>query len=145
MAYKMALTPAWQGMSFIWNISSHVGDHPTCPNNATDVDLVKVLIAEWVRIVQPGVHPSCREPFVLNGRMDINTAYWIRAINASHQQRLDFQAEGIFSPARSGSNTWSIARLNLTLKNRAPNVWNDLPNHPSANAALRAALQRTSP
>jgi hypothetical protein len=144
MAYKLILTIPWHGMSFIWNISHHVGDALTCQNASTDVDLTKILIAEWIRVIRPTIHASCKEPFRVNGRMDIHTAYWIRVLNAQHSPRLSFKEEGILSPARFGSSTWTIARLNVTLKNHAPDVWNNLPNHRSTNAALRAALGRTS-
>ncbi len=148
MAYKLNLTTPYNGMSYIWNVSNHVGDARSCMNASTDVDLVKILIAEWIRVVQPTCHPSCREEFRINGQMDVHTAYWIHAANAQHSRRYEFAEEGTISPARGssfGGDTWSIVKLNYTLKTRALDVWQDLPNHRSVSPALRAELGRTSP
>ena len=148
MAYKMMLSRPYDGMSSIWNVSAHVGDAPSCPNNSADVDLVKVLLGEWIRIVQPSIHTSCREVFRVNGQMDINAAYWIRVMNTNHTQSIGFVDAGIISPAQAanyGNDTWSIVRLNRVLHHRAIDVWQNLPNHPQGNGALRSALSRTSP
>lgn len=148
MAYKMILSAPYNGMSHIWNVSNNVGDGTNSINEATDVDLVKILLAEWIRLEQPPIHQSCRQTFAINGQMDINTAFWIRVANIGNNPSMTGLQQGKIDPARSssfGSQTWTIVLLNLALKNRAPRVWNDLPNRATSNPALTAALQRTTP
>ncbi len=149
MAYKKILNAPVQGMSFVWNVSRPVGDHVTSPNVPTDVDLVKLLIAEVIRIRQPGwFNPALRQGFVINGQMDMNTAYWIRYFNGDHVRRLKRNEAGIIDPALGGTyghDTWTIVKLNWSLRQGNPTLWNDLPNHPQVNAALRAELQNTTP
>ncbi len=135
-------------MSHIWNVSSHVGDAQSCQNTASDVNLVKILLAEWIRFVNPSIHQSCREVFLINGQMDINTAYWIRVMNTNHASHLSFVDAGIISPAQGssyGNDTWSIVRLNNAMNHSNHAGWLDLPNHSHATPDLRAALGRTTP
>ena len=103
MAYKLMLNIPFDGMSHMWNVSNHVGDAQSCTNNSVDVDLVKILLGEWIRIIQPTVHPSCKEVLRVNGQMDVNTAYWIRATNSSHTRKLDFADAGTISGARAST------------------------------------------
>ena len=121
MAYKMILSAPYNGMSHIWNVSNVVGDGTNARNEATDVDLVKILLAEWIRIDQPPIHQSCRQTFAVNGQMDINTAYWIRIANISNNQRMTLVQQGKIDPARGssfGSQTWTIILLNQTIKTK---------------------------
>ncbi len=149
MAHKLTL----QGnadLPFIWNISQHVGDSPSCANQATDVLLVKILLGEWIRVAQPSIHPSCQEPFLASAGMNLRVAYWIRAANNTHEiagtgamANLSWSENGVLSPAQGsafGANTWTIVRLNQFLKNRANSVWQNLPSHPLCTGALRAEL-----
>lgn len=60
MAQRLHLRRPYHGLRFIWDVSEHVGDTTSCPNRATDVSLVKILIGETIR--GPGElgepHPS---------------------------------------------------------------------------------------
>jgi hypothetical protein len=134
-------------MQFIWNVSEHVGDHTSCANRPTDVDLVKILIGEAITARRPTwLHQSLRMHFLVNGTMDVQTAYWIRVFNADHDPRLPQTRDGIISPARgssyaSQSDTWTIFKLNWAVRQANATLWANLPNHPQAKPALRAELQ----
>jgi hypothetical protein len=145
MASKLQLRSPVDGMSFIWNVSQHVGDNISCPNQPTDVDLVKILIGETIRANAPSwINRSLRIPFVVNGQMDIALAYWIRAFNDQQGSALASRQAGIISPARGasyGRDYWTIFKLNSLLKRVAPGVWQDIPNHRSASPQLRRELQ----
>ncbi|MDH3376286.1 MAG: hypothetical protein OEQ39_04885 [Gammaproteobacteria bacterium] len=146
----MNLNTQYHGMSFVWNVSAAVGDNASCANRPTDIDLVKILIGETIRARPPAwIHASMRTPLLVNGQMDAITAYWIRVFNADHSPRLSQSLSGIVSPARgaaiSPGDTWTIVKLNWATKQGVPAVWNNLPNHPQAKAALAAELQRTQP
>jgi hypothetical protein len=78
MAAKLQFTRPVDGMNFIWNVSQHVGDTISCPNQPTDVDLVKILIGESIRVRQISwVNQALRIPFQINGQMDMTIAYFI--------------------------------------------------------------------
>ena len=144
MASKLQLSTPVDGMDFIWNVSEQVGDNISCQNQPTDVNLVKILIAETIRPNPPSwVNRSLRIPFRVNGVMDIALAYWIRAFSDRQGSALSSQQAGIISPARGasyGRDYWTIVKLNSLLKHVAPNVWQDIPNHPNASAQLRLEL-----
>lgn len=146
MAEKLSFSFPVHGMSFIWNVSGEVGDRPTSANAPEDVNLVKILLHHFIRLAQPAVHVKCRQPFPINGEMDLNTAYWIHYFNAVHSHRGSFAEEGIISPARGGSfspnDTWSIVRINYNIFQRDPNCWQNLPDSPGVSPALRTALTR---
>ena len=145
MASKLQLSRPVEGMSFIWNVSQHVGDNISCQNQPTDVDLVKILIGETIRPNPPSwIIRSLRIPFIVNGQMDIALAYWIRAFNDQQGSALAARQAGIVSPARGasyGRDYWTIFKLNALLKQVAPGVWQDIPNHRSASSQLRSELQ----
>src|SRR5687767_6888165 len=105
MAYKLELPSSYFGMKFIWNISEHVGDSPTCPNKATDVDLVALLLGGAIRAMDLGknIHKSCHQAFQVNGQMDVNIAYWIRIANNLHKKKLDQAESGILSRAKKST------------------------------------------
>jgi hypothetical protein len=144
MASKLQLSSPVSGMNFIWNVSQHVGDNVSCPNQPTDVNLVKILIAETIRPNPPSwINRSIRIPFTVNGQMDIALAYWIRAFNDQQGSALSPRQAGIISPARGasyGRGYWTIVILNSLLKQVAPSVWQDIPNHRSASPQLRSEL-----
>lgn len=151
MAYRLNFSNPYGGMSYIWNISNHVGDQPSCQNNPTDVDLVSLLLGAFIRIFEAGagIHPSCRQPFNVNGSMDINIAYWIRVINSQHVKKLGLSEMGIISPATKatyGSDTWSIVKLNRLMFDKLPEVWRNLPTHYQCPPQLKdELLNKTSP
>jgi hypothetical protein len=144
VAAKLQLRSPVLGMSFIWNVSHHVGDNISCENLATDVELVKILMAETMRPHPPQwVNPLLRIPFVINGQMDIAVAYWIRVFNDRQESALSYLEAGIISPARGvsfGKDCWTIFKLNNLLKQLAPNIWQDLPNYHAASSQLRSEL-----
>ena len=144
MASKLQLGPS-SPMPFLWNVSYHVGDNMSCQNQPTDVDLVKLLIVETIRGNNLSwVNRALRVPFQIDGRMDVNLAYWIRALNDEMGARLSPRQAGIISPARGtsyGPDLWTIVKLNGLVREVAPGVWQDLPNHPNASAQLRRELQ----
>ncbi len=132
-------------MNFIWNVSQHVGDNISCQNQPTDVDLVKILIVESMRPRPPmWVHPRVRVPFVIDGRMDIALAYWIRVFNDIRGSKLATEQSGIISPAHAasfGPDLWTIVKLNAIVKQVAPDVWLNLSSNPSLSPQLRRELQ----
>ncbi|MGB7220319.1 MAG: hypothetical protein WBD07_16085 [Vicinamibacterales bacterium] len=143
MASRLQLGPG-QPLPFIWNVSQQVGDNVSCQNQPTDVDLVKIIIIEIIRGNHVSwVNRAVRDPFVIDGRMDIVLAYWIRALNDEMRAVLPARQAGIVSPARGASygQYWTIVKLNGLLKEVAPAVWQDLPSHPSASPQLRSELQ----
>jgi hypothetical protein len=152
MAYRLDLPSPYFGMKYIWNVSEHVGDQPSCQNNSTDVDLVALLLGGAIRAMDLGkkLHPSCRQPFEVNGKMDINIAYWIRLGNALHKKQLSQSDAGIISRAKKSAfysgDTWTIVKLNYTMFLYMLSTWEDLPNHPQCPSALRnELLTKTSP
>lgn len=153
MAHKLTLQNS-PNMPFIWNITQHVGDAPSCQNLPNDVLLTKILIGEWLRVAQPNINAACREPFEVSAGMNIRVAYWIRAVNEAHTTAgtgaaasMGWAAKGILSPARGASfgngNQWTIFRLNMALFERARPVWDNLPNHPNCSGALAQELANT--
>jgi urea transporter len=145
MASKLLLSRPAFDMNWIWNVSQNVGDDISCPNQPTDVELVKILIAETMRPGPPQwVHPSLRVPFVLNGQMDITLAYWIRVFTHSQRSLRSTAPAGIISPARgasSGSYNDTIFKLNGLLIGVAPGVWANISSRLSASPQLRSELQ----
>ncbi len=148
MAAKLQLDRQYHGMNFIWNISQAVGDHVDCPNLTTDVELVAIMSAEIVRVVRPPwLHASVRQGFVVNGVMDAYLAYWIRIFNTDVHHNMASWEEGIVSPARgvgwgSGTtHTWTIVKMNKTLNDLNPSLWQNFPNHPNVSPTLRQELQ----
>ncbi|HKX83622.1 MAG TPA: hypothetical protein VJL58_05315 [Pyrinomonadaceae bacterium] len=152
MAYRFDLPTPYFGLKYIWNVSDTVGDQPSCKNNPTDVDLIALLLGGAIRATDLGshIHPSCRQPFQVNGKMDINIAYWIRLGNALHKKELSQSDAGIISRAKKSSffngDTWTIIKLNNTMFLHMRSTWEDLPNHPQCPPALRKELlTKTSP
>lgn len=152
MAYKFELPSPYFGMKYIWNVSDTVGDQPTCVNNATDVDLVALLLGGAIRAQDLGkkLHPSCRQPFEVNGKMDVNIAYWIRLGNALHDKKLSSSEAGVLSRAKKSTfyngDTWIIVKLNYTMFLYMKSTWEDLPNHPQCPTKLRSELlNKTAP
>ena len=146
MAHRMTLSQPLNGMTFIWNVSQHVGDSNACPNRPTDVNLVKILIAEWIRAQPPTwINAAMRVPFVVDGQMDPVTAYWIRILNAEHVRELPADRAGIISPAGrpriSSRDTWTIVKLNERVRQANLQTWTNIPIRPNGNPALRAELQ----
>lgn len=145
MAARLQLHSSLNGMSMIWNVSHHVGDNVSCTNRPTDVELVKILLLEAIRLKQPTwVHSALRVPFHVNGQMDALTAFWIRFFNADHRPQLSGELAGIISPARGGMisarDTWTIVKLNWAVRQGDPNRWANLATHPNAGSTLRAEL-----
>jgi len=152
MAYKLEFTTPFHEMKYIWNISDTVGDSPSCQNNSTDVDLVALLLGGSIRAKDLGkhLHPSCRQPFEINGKMDVNIAYWIRLGNALHDKKLSYGDAGILSRAKKSTfysgDTWTIVKLNYTMFVYMRSTWDDLPNHAQCPANLRQELlTKTTP
>lgn len=152
MAYKLVLPSSYNGMKYIWNVSDTVGDQPSCVNNPNDVDLVALLLGGAIRSMDLGkkIHPSCRQAFEVNGKMDINIAYWIRLGNGLHKKELSQKDAGILSRAKKSTfnngDTWTIVKLNYTMFLYMKSTWEDFPNHPQCPARLRnELLNKTSP
>jgi hypothetical protein len=151
MAYKMTFSSPYNGMPFIWNISDQVGDRTSCRNNPTDVDLVALLLGAFlISVVNKDlVHPDCQQNFLINGKMDPNIAYWIRAANSERSERFSFGEEGIISRARGryySDGTWTIVKLNQTMRAHMKWGWENLPGNPLCPPALATELlNKTSP
>jgi len=153
MAYKLNLSRPYHGMSHIWNVSDQVGDPTKCRNNPTDVDLVSLLIGAYIRFGggdPPKMHSACKQPFLVNGQMDVNVAFWIRLLNySSHGRGMSWTDGGIISRARKANYSngiWSIVRLNYVLSSKNRPLWEDFPNHAQCPPLLkRELLSKTSP
>ncbi len=152
MAYRLNFSSPLNGMTHIWNVSDTVGDLTTCKNNPTDVDLVALLLGSFIRSLNIGraIHQSCHQPFLVNGSMDINIAYWIRAMNVQHTKKLDWGESGIISRAKKSTfnsgDTWSIVKLNIGMYLHMRPHWETFPNHPQCPPALKKELlTKTSP
>jgi len=147
MAYKLMLKTPVDGMSFIWNVSSHVGCKATCQNKPTDVELVKFLLREvnqrepFVKLTQ-----ACKVPPVtLNSTFDAVLGFWIYA----NQDFPNTVVDGIVSPAKGEfyqpGGVWLITFWNARLHKLAPDVWANLDKNTQLSPALRAELAKTTP
>ena len=147
MAYKLVLNPPQQGLSVIWNISTHVGcKQGKCFNHKTDVELVKFLIAQHQKKIPfKKLTPSCKKPsLTVNGEFDAVLAFWIYA----YQDVPGGVMDGVVSPAHGvsyGSAMWLISWLNGSLMTEAPQIYMQLDTYPELSAALRGELKRTTP
>ncbi len=148
MAYKMKLSSPNQGMTHIWNVSSHVGVTGDCLNAVDDVELVQRLIIERYKVVPSKVARAGGIDMLMqaSGYMDTQTGFEIYWAGAGSKPLSD--AETI-SPARGGAlsyggGMWTIAYLNLKLHKHAPQVWANLPAlcSPKLKSAL---LTKTTP
>lgn len=150
MAWKMQLAVPQGGMSYIWNVSQHVGVHSKCSNLPDDVELVQRLILHIHRYAPPN-GPNRRAPSigflqVANGRMDSMTAFEIL-----WRDRVVYQPDddGIVSPARNGmisygSGNWLIARLNAKAAELNRAAWEALPEQCSP-PLKQSLLTKTMP
>jgi hypothetical protein len=149
MAFKLKLPFEQQGMSFLWNVSKHVGPHVSNPNLATDVELVQFFLSELVKAGALGAKAQSgakAPPVRVTGRFDAVTGFWIfYAQKGGAETAL---VDGIVSPARGvdyGAGMWAIAKMNLNFKGLFPDAWESLDSDTRLSTALRAELARTTP
>jgi hypothetical protein len=147
MAHRLPLAQRPEGLPFIWNVSTWVGDNLTCPNRPTDVELVKYLFMArlgandevWVRI-----HPALHIPLAVNGQFDIVLAYYIYRYEAAHNNDTpDPKIDGWISPAKATGPImqWAIFRLNKKLAHSNRLLWENLPDAPGISPMLRQELK----
>jgi len=147
MAYKLMLKKPAEGLNFFWNVSSHVGCKSSCPNKATDVELVKFMLREinqretFHRLTQ-----TCKLPAItLNGNFDATLGFWIYA----NQDFPGTVSDGVVSPAKGEyfgpDKLWIMSFWNIRLKTLAAEVWSNLDKNPQLSQALRNELAKTTP
>lgn len=141
MACKLKFSHPNQGMSFIYNVSSHVGDSRTCPNLPDDVQLIQFLIRELIPKLDASGGRKIRELPRLTGQFDALTGFWIYNIQSSNEDVV--KVDGVISPAKGvtyGAKAWTIAGLNYKYKQFYPDKYDKLHLHPELSPTLRASL-----
>lgn len=141
MACKLRINPPSQGLNFIYNVSSHVGDARTCPNLKDDVQLVQFLLREVVPKLDPTGGRKIQELPRPSGQFDVLTGFWIYNMQSSNEDIVT--VDGIVSPAKGvsyGSKAWLIAGLNFKYKQFFPDRFEKLHLHPELSPTLRASL-----
>lgn len=144
MAYKLSFAPQ-NGLSFIWNVSQHVGWKKTCPNRPTDVELCQFLLKELVEkgIIGSTVIGSAKAPQV-NGVFDSTLGFWIYL----EQDTPGATADGVISPAKGisyGANVWLITWLNNQYRKAFPQSYETLHLDSRLSMGLRAELSKSTP
>jgi hypothetical protein len=144
MAYKLTFAP-YKGLSFIWNVSQHVGWKKTCPNRPTDVELCQFLFKQLHErgIIGAAVVGSAQPPTV-TGVFDSALGFWIYL----EQDVPGATADGVISPAKGvsyGSNVWLIAWLNYQYFKAFPAEHANLDKDSRLSMGLRAELAKTTP
>ena len=145
MAHRLAIRSGVPGFGHIWNVTQRVGGRDSCPNMATDVELVKVLIKKAFE--HPKIAPVVRRvpnpPLIVNGQFDAVVGYWIFRFQDHDGHPI---IDGVVSPARNLSYApgvaWVIAFINFHVFQTDQNFWNNLPQNPTLSAALRAELSK---
>lgn len=140
MAHRLTL-PRGAAIPFIWNVSGHVGDHQSRPNQPTDVNLVKYLFTA----VRSFGHSSPMPPGLVvtlpqDGRFDVSLAYSILRYQRSMRQ---VHPDGVISPAKAtaqADSTWVIGRLNSSLFLSNRRLFESLPDAPGLDPLLRHEL-----
>ena len=150
MAYKLMLAGSPFGMPFIWNVSKHVGPAKAHPNQATDVELVQILLAESIKRGWPDEAASSgvgAPPVTVDGKFNSVLGFWI-----FYAQRYDGPSsatvDGVVSPAHGmmyGGAPWVIAKLNNFLRFKDFNTWSKLDSDTRLSMELRSELKTTSP
>jgi hypothetical protein len=130
-------------LPFIWNVSSKVGPNADQTNAATDVELLKVLLAMALnapQVARFGIKgnsiPVTRDPV-----FDTTLGFWIfrfQQLGAHPTQ------DGVASPARglvyAPGTPWVIFTFNDFARQSDPEVWEGLPRVNALSPALRAEL-----
>lgn len=141
MACKLKINPPNQGMSFLYNVTTHVGDARTCPNLPDDVQLVQFLIRELVPKFDATGGRKIQELPRLTGQFDALTGFWIYNMQSSNEDIVT--VDGIVSPAKGmmyGGKAWLIAGLNFKYKQFFPERFDKLHLHAELSPSLRASL-----
>ncbi|MCW5965088.1 MAG: hypothetical protein KIT83_13700 [Bryobacterales bacterium] len=138
MAFKMNFRSTQHGLSYIYNVSRHVGaDVDRCPNLHDDVALVQFLFKEVMPKIAP-VNSQWGLPKV-TGQFDAVTGFWIYQSQRAAQTR-----DGVVSPAKGvsyGVDAWLIAKLNYQFKQQFPQRFERLADDLELPLSLRASLK----
>lgn len=139
MAYKMAFRSQQYGLTYIYNVTKHVGwDPDKCPNLPDDVALVQFFLRELMPKMGPRTAAVCGLPAVTS-RFDAGTGFWIY-----HLQQGTTGMDGIISPAKGvlyGGDAWLISKLNYHFKKHFPQRFDRLADEPDLPLTLRATLR----
>jgi hypothetical protein len=147
MAYKLVLPYPQKGMTFLWNVSQHVGALKTCPNRTTDVELCQFFFKELVDggFIGSTIVGSAKAPIIqVNGVFDSVLGFWIYL----EQDVPGAVKDGIISPAKGvsyGTSMWLISWLNGTYRKHFPDAFANLDKDIRLSPGLRADLVRTQP
>jgi len=143
MAARLKLTSG--KLPFIWNVSARVGPGSDCANNATDVELMKVLLVIALN------HPSVRNFGIKgtsivpprNSQFDPILGFWIYRFQQLGKTPV---IDGIASPARgtfyAPATPWVIFWFNEFAKEVDEQLWLNLPRNVTIGPELRAELSR---
>ena len=134
MAYKMQLKMPYQGMPFVWNLSSKVsvvaGD---APNLAEDIELWQRLRVERLKRLPPKTKKSpvasIRRIQMPSGVLDVETAFDLLYCGLPSESLNDALS---LSPARDGQSSygkhiWTIVWANHRLYQADRYAWEYLP------------------
>ncbi len=145
MAYKLVFPYPQRGLSFIWNVSQHVGSKKTCPNRPTDVELSQFFFQELFKAgIIGGDVPGGAKPPAVNGSFDATLGFWIFL----EQDSPGAVKDGVMSPAKGfsyGSNVWLIVWLNYHYMKNFPDSFANLDKDPRLSMTLRSELSKTTP
>ena len=141
MASKLKITPSIEGMTYIYNVSSHVGDGQACANHYDDVQLVQFLLRQL--ILKAAASTKIQTLPQPSGVFDVVTAYWI--YNVQNASPKFFITDGKISPAKSSATYgegrfWSIVALNLMYKRANPSEFDKLHLNVALGPSLRSSL-----
>lgn len=138
MAFKMRFPSQQYGLTYIYNVTHHVGcNADKCPNQADDVALVQFFLKETMPKVAP-LNSQWGLPKV-TGQFDAVTGFWIY-----HSQNGKPGMDGIVSPAKGvvyGADAWLIAKLNYHFKMHFPERFDRLAEERELPLTLRASLK----
>jgi hypothetical protein len=142
MAARLPLKSS--SLPFIWNVSARVGPGTENPNNSTDVELLKVLLAILMnqpQIAKFGISGNSLRP-TRDGKFDTILGFWIYRMQQLGSANLD----GIVSPAKgvnfAANSPWVIVSFNDYARQADAAVWQSLSKNTSLSAQLRAELSR---
>jgi len=143
MAARLKLTSG--KLPFIWNVSARVGPGADNPNNATDVELMKVLLVMALQlpsVVGFGLKGRSLQP-QRDSQFDPILGFWIYRFQQIGRHP---GGDGIASPARgvtfAPGTPWVIFTFNDFARQADQQLWERLPQNNTLSAPLRAELSR---
>lgn len=143
MAARLQLTSG--SLPFLWNISARVGPTAESINNATDVELMKLLLV--IALNHPalskfGIKGNSLQP-TRDSQFDPILGFWIFRLQQLGKMPV---VDGFASPARGSSfapgSPWVIGWFNHFAREADSGLWERLPHNVTVSPALKAELLR---